>query len=150
MRDSSIKWLYAVPGRRKLYILALTAVQAVYGASGVLYALLLRNIVDAAAGHDSALFRREIILIIFLVAAQLGLRAAIRYLTELSRSTFENIFKRRLTEMIMRKDFQRVNAVHSGEWMNRLTNDAAVVANGYVDIIPGLSEWWSSSSAPWR
>lgn len=44
MKNNAVRWLYAVPGRKKLYILALMLVQALYGASGVLYALLLRNL----------------------------------------------------------------------------------------------------------
>ena len=133
------KWLYTVPGGKKLYILTLTVVQALHGASGVLYALLLRGIVDAAAGRDRPGFWRYLILIILLVAVQLALRAVIRWLTELSKADFENIFKERLTETLLRKDYLRVSAVHSGEWLNRLTNDTVVVANSYVEIIPGLA-----------
>ena len=55
------------------------------------------------------------------------------------KSTLENAFKKRLTENILRRDFASVSAVHSGEWLNRLTNDTVVVANGYVDILPGLA-----------
>lgn len=140
MRNSTIEWLLSVPGGKKLYILALVIVQAAYGASGVLYALLLRNIVDAATGHDSTGFWRGIVLIALLVAAQLLLRAVIRWLTELSKATFENIFKRRLADTLLHRDYLRVSAIHSGEWMNRLTNDTVVVANGCVEIVPGLAE----------
>ena len=41
MKNNAIKWLYDVPEKKKLYILALMFVQAVLDASGVLYALLL-------------------------------------------------------------------------------------------------------------
>ena len=140
MRDSAVKWLFSVPGRKKLYIVFLTVVQALYGASGVLYALVLRMIVDAAVGHDEVGFFRGLLLIILLVAGQLCLRAVIRWLTELSRASFENIFKGRLMDTLLSRDYLRVSAVHSGEWMNRLTNDTVVVANNYVDIIPGLAE----------
>ena len=139
MKNSALRWLWTVPGKKKLYILALTAVQALHGASGVLYALLLRSVVDAATGHDGALFWRSIILIVLLVAAQLALRAVIRWLTELGKSTFENIFKARLVDTLLHRDFLRVSAVHSGEWLNRLTNDTVVAANGCVDIVPGLA-----------
>ena len=140
MRNSTMKWLLSVPGGKKLYILALVVVQAAYGASGVLYALLLRNIVDAATGHDSTGFWRGIVLIASLVAAQLLLHAVIRWLTELSKATFENTFKHRLADTLFHRDYLRVSAIHSGEWMNRLTNDTVVVANGYVEIVPGLAE----------
>ena len=140
MKNSTLKWLLSIPGRKNLYIVFLTLAQGLYGASGVLYAFLLRNIVDAATGHDSSLFWRGIILIVLLASAQLILRAIIRWLTELSKSTFENIFKRRLTETLLEKDYLRVSAIHSGAWLNRLTNDTVVVANGCVEIIPGLVE----------
>lgn len=138
MKNNAIKWLYAVPEKKKLYILLLMLMQALNGASGVLYALLLRNIVDNATAHDKAGFWHFVILTILLVVAQIGMRAFIRWLNELSKSTFENIFKARLMHNILRKDFASVNAVHSGEWLNRLTNDTVVVADSYVEILPGL------------
>ena len=138
MKNNAIKWLYAVPEKKKLYILALMIVQALHGASGVLYALLLRNIVDNATAHDRSGFWFYVLLTVLLVLSQIGMRAIIRWLNELSRATFENIFKARLMRNILRKDFASVNAVHSGEWLNRLTNDTVVVAESYVDILPGL------------
>ncbi|MBR1750571.1 MAG: ABC transporter ATP-binding protein, partial [Ruminococcus sp.] len=105
MKNNAIKWIYAVPKRKKLYILALMLVQALNGASGVLYALFLRNIVDSAAAHDRPLFWRNVVFTVLLVAAQIGIRAVIRWLNELSKATFENIFKERLMRNILHKDF---------------------------------------------
>lgn len=139
MRNDALKWLWKVTGHRKLYIAALISVQGLYGFSGVLYALLLRNIIDAAAGGDMGGFIRYVVLILMLVLAQVALRATIRFLEELSRATFENIFKRRLLDNILHKDFASVSAVHSGEWQNRLTNDAMLTANSIVEIFPGVS-----------
>lgn len=139
MKDNTLRWLWVLPGRKKLYILALTVVQSLHGASGVVYALFLREIVDAATGHDSSGFWHGMIRLILLAAIQLALRALIRWLTELSRSTFENIFKGRLADTLLHRDYLSVSSVHSGEWLNRLTNDTVVVSNGYVEIVPGLA-----------
>ena len=134
------KWLFSILGGSKIYIVFLTIMQALQGASGVLYALFLRRIVDAAVVHDRAEFFRGLLLTILLVAGQICLRAIIRWLMELSKSTFENLFKERLMDTLLSRDYLCVSAVHSGEWMNRLTNDTVVVANHSVDIIPGLAE----------
>ena len=139
MNDNAIKWLYKVPAGKKLYILALTIVQCLSGASGVLYAVFLRDIVNSAVDKDLDGFIRSAVYIIILILFQLTLSAITRWLSELSRSTFENIFKERLMHNILRKDFGRVNAVHSGEWLNRLTSDTTVVANNYTEIIPGFA-----------
>lgn len=139
MKDNTLRWLYAVPRGKKIYVLALILVQALHGASGVLYALLLRNIVDAAAASDAVGFWRGMLLIVLLVAAQLALRAVIRWLTELCKAALENLFKARLTDTLLHRDYLAVSAVHSGEWLNRLTNDARVVADNYAEILPGLA-----------
>ena len=138
-RNNAVKWLYAVPGKKKWYIAALVLIQSLNGASGVLYALLLRNIVDSAVSHNSTKFWTYTALTVLLTAGQIGLRAVIRWLSELARASLENIFKARLMKNILKKDFASVSALHSGEWLNRLTNDTAVIANAYVDILPGLA-----------
>ncbi len=138
MKKSAQKWLYTVPGRQKWYIVWLTIVQMLLGVSGVFYALLLRGAVDAAVGHDAPAFWRYLMLTVSLLKEQLALRAVVRWLTELSKSSLENTVKSRLTKTLLEKDYLRVSAVHSGEWMNRLTNDTVVVAGGYVEILPGL------------
>ncbi len=139
MKNNSVKWLFSVTGRKKWNILLLMIVQALNGASGVLYALLLRNIVDCAVDSDRSGFRFYVIMIILLVAAQITMRAVIRFLEEFSRSALENLFKQRLLGNILKKDFATISAVHSGEWLNRLTNDTVVVANNSVEILPGIA-----------
>lgn len=138
MKNNAIKWLYNVPKFKKIYIIGLIFVQALNGASGVLYALFLRNIVDSASTHNKDEFWKQVIFIILLLLFQITIRAILRWLNEFSKATFENIFKNRLMKNILHKDFASVSAVHSGEWLNRLTNDTVVVADNYVEILPGI------------
>ncbi|HAG13868.1 MAG TPA: ABC transporter ATP-binding protein [Ruminococcus sp.] len=139
MKHNAWKWLWRVTGTKKCYVFVLMLTECIYGASGVLYALLLRNIVDNAAAGARAGFIQNALLTALLVLVQVLLRAASRHLEELSRSTLENIFKSRLLHMILQKDYAAVSAVHSGEWLNRLTNDCAVAANHYTEILPGIA-----------
>ncbi len=139
MKNGSLKWMSGVAGRKKLYIVMLMLLQALHGASGVLYALILRGIVDNAADHDRAGFRYYVILAVLLVAAQIMLRTLIRWMTELSKASLENTFKARLVHELMHRDYSSVSAVHSGEWLNRLTNDTKLVADNCTDILPGLT-----------
>ena len=71
MKDRTLNWLYSVPGRQKIYIVFLILVQALHGTSGVLYALLLRNIVNSAVAHDSGAFWHFVLLMTALIAAPL-------------------------------------------------------------------------------
>lgn len=138
MKKSALKWLSNVIGKKKIYIVILLLIQATLGASSVFYALLLRNVIDSAAVKNSRGFIFFLAGIILLTAGQITLRAEVRHLEELSRSAYENMLKVRLFSNLLKKDYASVTAIHSGEWMNRLTNDTAVCANGLVDIFPGI------------
>ncbi|MBR0186507.1 MAG: ABC transporter ATP-binding protein, partial [Synergistaceae bacterium] len=134
------RWLYTVPEKKKYYILALTLIQAFAGSLGVIYALLFRNGIDSAVRKDAKTFHHYISLIIILVLVQISVSMIIRWLHELAAADIENTFKSRLMSKILRKEYASVSAIHTAEWLNRLTSDTKVVAGGYVEILPGLSE----------
>lgn len=138
MKNNTLKWLSDVVGKHKISVLVLSLIQALLGGSGVIYALLLRNGIDSAAEKDRSGFLLALALVIILVLIQILLRAVVRWLEEHSRSTIENILKSRLFETLLKKDYASVTNIHSGEWMNRLTSDTNVSADGVVDILPGV------------
>ncbi len=139
MKHNSLKWLYSVTGKKKNSIFFLMIIQAVHSVSGVVYALFLRNIVDSATEKNKEKFFFYVLLIMLLLLVQVALRAIMRFLEEYSRSSLENLFKQKLFHQILHKDYSRISAVHSGEWLNRLTNDTVLVANYCVDILPGIT-----------
>lgn len=134
----AIKWIYTVPGRSRLYVVLLMIIQTIYGGTGVFYALFMKDIVDSAVQRDRNAFIKNIILILALIGIQIALHLLINYFSELARATLENRFKGRLFDNILKRDYSRVTAVHSGEWINRMTNDAVVVANGAVEVVPSM------------
>ena len=138
MKQRTLKWIYKVPGREKIKILLLALVRAVNAFSGVLYALLIRSVIDSAVSGDNSSFWKYIMLSAALVVFQILLRAADRQLTESARSSIENRFKTRLLDTLLSRNYLSVSSVHSAEWMNRLTNDTVVVANACTDVVPGL------------
>ncbi len=138
MRNNIIRWLSEVIGKHKIKIIILSLIQAVLGGSGVLYALLLRNVIDNASEKNQSSFLLFFIGTILLTVMQILLRALVRRLEELSRSLIENILKSRLFGVLLKKEYSAVTAVHSGEWINRLTSDTKITADGIVEILPGI------------
>lgn len=138
MKHGALKWLYQMSGKTKLQIALLTLVQALLGAAGILYALALKDIINAAVDADRHRFFFSVGFFTSIVCLQVALRAVNRWLDELTKSTLENRFKSRLFRCVLNKDFSAVSAVHSGEWLNRLTSDTKVTADGLTNIIPGV------------
>lgn len=133
---TALSWLQTVTGKKKIYILFLLLLQVLLGGSAVLYALLLRGMVDFAAAGSWDGFLRYAAGFAALTAAQIILRAIGRALDEWCRAQLENLLKQRLFSCLLRKDYASVTGVHSGEWMNRLTSDTVIVANGLTSILP--------------
>lgn len=138
MKDNTIKWLSSVTGKHKLKILLLAVLEMILGGSSVFYAMLLQKTIDGAAEKERSSFVFYLTAIIILVMVQIMLRSAVRHIEEASRSTIENILKSRLFEVLLKKDYAAVTDTHSGEWLNRLTSDTQVTANGMVEILPGI------------
>lgn len=136
--NSTLKWLWKITGFKKIYIAVLIFIQAVLGINSAIYAVLLKNIIDSAMAESFSDFKLYVLEIILLVAFNLILRAFVRLLEEYSRSTFENILKERLFSCLLKKNYASVTSIHSGEWINRLTNDTVVTSNAIVEIFPGI------------
>lgn len=136
--NSTLKWLWKITGFKKIYIAVLIFIQTVLGINSAIYAVLLKNIIDSAMAESFSDFKLYVLEIILLVAFNLILRAFVRFLEEYSRSTFENILKERLFSCLLKKNYASVTSIHSGEWINRLTNDTVVTSNAIVEIFPGI------------
>ncbi len=138
-RQPALRWLSRAAGKDKRTVGLLMLTQVFLGLSGVLYALLLRSIIDEAVQANREGLVRSALLLAGLVLCQLALRALNRFLNEFTVSKLENRFKQRLFSCLLRKDYAAVTAVHSGEWMNRLTSDTVVVSKALTSLPPSLT-----------
>ncbi len=136
-KNRTLAYLLAIAGRKKYLVLALLGVQILLGLSSVGYALLLREAIDAAVAQNSKGFWLYVWLFSGLVVLQMLLRAMSRFLDEFCRSGVENAAKERLFGRLMEGDYSYVTMTHSGEWLNRLTSDTTVIAEGVTGILPG-------------
>jgi len=138
MKNNILKWLSDVAGKLKINILILSLIQMLLGFTSVAYALFLRNTIDSATGGIQQEFRMNLLFMLLIVLTEIILKAVSRWLDELSRSSLENRFKARLFSNLLRKNYAEVTALHSGDWLNRLTSDACITASYVIDIIPGV------------
>lgn len=132
-------WLGKVAGKKKIYIAGLLFLQLSIAIVGVMYAVFLKNLIDRAVEKNMSGFISAAISVALLIALQVAIGMIGRFLKEWARASLENLFKSRLFSCLLRKDYGSVTGVHTGEWMNRLTSDTVVVANGMTDIVPGAA-----------
>lgn len=135
----AIRWIRAVIGSGLWLVGLLCLLEVLLGLYGVALAWLLRCLIDSAVAQDAAAFQAHALAIVGLVCAQVALSCLRRWASEKSRATVENRLKTRLLNALLTHDLGKVEAVHTGEWMNRLMGDAKVVADGVTAIAPGVA-----------
>lgn len=131
-------WLWCVTGKHKGGVAALFIIQATLGVCSVGSAMLFRALIDCAVGGQRTGFFEMALLLAVLFLGEDLLRAGSRFMYEWTRASIENRMKGRLFSCLLHKDYAAVTAIHSGEWVSRLTSDTVVVAGGIVDILPSL------------
>ena len=137
-QKNTLQWISNVAGKAKLLVGVLVAVQAVLSVSSIAFAFILRRIINMAVQGASTGFRSAFVLLAGVIAAQIALGAVSHFLSEYTTTTVENRFKQRLFTALLTGNYASVTAVHSGEWMNRLTSDTTIIAGGVTQIVPGL------------
>ena len=134
----TLQWLSAVTGRAKGLVGLLVVVQTVLSVSSIAFAFVLRRIINMAVDGVQGGFWASLALLVGILLGQIVLSAASRFLSEYTSAAVENRFKHRLFSALLTGDYASVTAVHSGEWMNRLTSDTTIIAGGVTQIVPGL------------
>lgn len=135
---STHTWLKKVTKKYRFFVVLLTVFEIIVSGLGICYALVMKQMVDRAVVKDSHGFVMGMIGFGMLVLGQLMIRIITRQISEYTRSSMENTLKQRLFYSILIKDYGSVSLKHSEEWMNRLTSDTVVCADGMTDILPGL------------
>ena len=137
-QKNTLQWLSIAAGKAKLLVGVLVAVQAVLSVSSIAFAFVLRRIINMAVDGVQGGFWASLALLVGILLGQIVLSAASRFLSEYTSAAVENRFKHRLFAALLTGNYASVTAVHSGEWMNRLTSDTTIIAGGVTQIVPGL------------
>ncbi len=133
-----LSYLYEATVKNRISAVALTVMEILLSLAGIGFAMATRSALDGAAGQDMAALRIGLIWMVLFVSGRIAFRAMSYHLNEKVRTSIENNIKSRLLHHLLHSDYTQTEAVHTGEWMNRLTSDTSVVAGGLTELLPNL------------
>ena len=134
-----LKWILAVSGPTLWWTVLLLVVRILQSAACVAYAYAFGRVVDSAQAGAREVFFKQLAFFIVLVITTLILQAFGRYLLEKSKTALEKRFKAHTFSQLLGREYARIAQTHTGEWMNRITSDALVVADAAAAIVPELT-----------
>lgn len=132
------KWIFK---KARPQILSITLMSVIYGAMaylGVAVATLSRGIVDSAVNTNVGGIVFYAVILVSLTVAQLVIRILSRVLTFNVSAKLEIRMKQDLFNHIIRKKYDRISEIHTGELLNRITSDVSVVVSSIISIIPNI------------
>lgn len=135
----TLKWIGTTLGMRKWMVVVLAVIQSIMAISGIIFALLMRSVIDNAVAKDNAAFWQAVSALAILICLQIALRFINRFWEEDTHAAIENSLRQKMFQGILQTDFRRVKEYHTGELMNRITSDVSVVTDGAVTLLPSLT-----------
>ena len=137
LKHTPLSWIFERSKSQRFKMCALIISNAIFSALSVLFAFAIKEIIDSATVHNNV--NRLIsysVAIGIIVILQFVFRIVINGLSEHIRGKLEMDYKKHVFSSILTKRQEKITDYHSGELMNRLTSDVAVVADGASSILP--------------
>lgn len=132
-------WLHKHTKGIYLKIVMLTVLGIFISRLSVQFALQSKIVLDFATSGDlSHDFFVSIGQLIFLVLFQLGLQSFYTVINVETTCKYNMFMREKIFNTLLSKDWQALNAYHTGELMNRINNDTNVIVTGVMNIIPNF------------
>ena len=137
-RKNALSWLACALKSQRIKMIVLIFCNVVFSVLSVLFAFAIKEIIDGAVGKNVSKLITFSIAIGVIVLLQFVFRVLINGMTEHIRGKIEMECKSRLFSQILDKKHDKITIYHSGELMNRLTSDVAIISDGLTSILPSV------------
>ena len=134
-----LRYLLKKMRRRVPALLVLVAANVGVALLAVSFALGTKGVIDSAVSGDRAALLRACLVQALIIAGLLVCLFVYRWLHARLQDELDRDWKRDLLHRLLRGDYAAVSEFHSGELINRLTNDVRLVDDGLLATLPGLA-----------
>ena len=133
-------WIIKNAKTQIVSIILLAVLNGLAAYAGVAMAQVARFIVDSAAyDKDVNKVIFYAVMLICITAAQIIISVCLRVTSFNVNTKMEISIKSKLFDTMIRKDYAKVTSFHTGELMNRITNDVLVITDAVVNIVPNVT-----------
>lgn len=138
-RDThTLLWLYRLSKGQRLRIFLLMVSNGLFSASFIWFALICRQLIDAAVAHNREVLIEQAVYLLGVVMLQLCMRIFCNSMLEFVKCRLDISMKQYVVDKMLKKDYQSISEYHSGELLNRLFSDVQVITDGITGMLPNL------------
>lgn len=138
MKNTSIRWIKNRTKKTRFKMALLILGNAIFSILLILFAFAIKKVVDSAVARNMHEFTKSAIFVGGIVVLQFFLRLFNQGLEEDIKARIEINCKSHIFSKILVKKYEKINGYHSGELINRLTNDVNIVSEGVTTLVPSI------------
>ena len=138
-RASSLLWMAKHIRKHIPTLVLMVAMDVVQALFWVIFALGTRQVIDAAVSADRSAFLQACLQQGVISAVLIISLALFRHLKEKLNARLDRSWKKHLLHILLHAEYEEVSDYHSGELVNRLSNDVRVMNEGLLNALPNLA-----------
>lgn len=133
---SAVCWIYQYSKKSLWLVILLALISGAIAGSFILLALVSSSLLDVATGVKEGRLGVQIFLIVCLILLQAVLNILSSNVRIHATTKIEMQIRQGIFAAVLKKQYQHVSKIHSGEILNRLTSDIDIVVGAVVGLIP--------------
>lgn len=137
--SSAMNWITKSSKKELPGLVLLIICNALYSVCTVSLAVFAKLIIDSATRKDKDSLIMYAAVLLAVTVLQIALRLSAKALEVRVSGRLEIAYKTELFSQILKKDYLKISAFHSGELMTRLTSDVSLVSQAVVQILPTVA-----------
>lgn len=134
--NRTFKWIFLKSKSEKYKILFLTFGNIVYALSLTSFALLSKEILDAAISKNRDEIIHYGVLLFFVIFLQFILKIFLNLSSEYVINKLSMKYRREIFSKILEKKYKKISNYHSSELLNRMYSDVNIITSEIVSIFP--------------
>ena len=135
---SALNWIIENSKHEFFGLVLLVICDALFSVCSVSLAVFAKLIIDCAASKNREELVKNAVILLLVIVLQIALKLAGKALEVRVSGKLEMKYKTKLFSNILKKDYLRISAFHSGELMTRLTSDVTLVSQAVTSIVPSV------------
>lgn len=136
--SSSIKWIYNSLGKNKKTLFLLTFLSALNSAITTFSSLITLGLVNSAVYESGKGILDYILYYGVFIVLTLVIQILEVYISGKLCIKLDISYRERILKDVIKKDYRRVQSYHSGDLLNRATNDVNIVTTGASNLLPNF------------
>lgn len=137
-KSATGKWIFKHIRAFIPYLLVLIAMVVTIAYINVQFSLVSKTLIDTATHQADGSWKIAAVKLVVLLISQLILQITYTRIHVLVSGRFAMNLRTELFYKLLSKDYSEVSKIHSGEILNRLVSDVALLAEKVTEIVPDI------------